>query len=352
MEYMRFGNLAEFYKVQGISLEVMRTVLHQVLQALEYLHDRSITHRDIKPENILVASPTPQLLTKICDFGLSADNTVLKSLCGTKLYAAAEIFDARKEKANPMKTNSYSNAVDIWAIAVVSYCFMKGLPQYTKDLSPQVWSRKICHAVNLANFEGVDLLRRMLQLNPLDRPSAKECLSDPWIRSATALAQSEMESDARPELQISRDIPSEQPTVILDPLWQVSEGPDGPGLLAVPQESRKRLRSFEAASRAQIVQKVQRRIRAQVRLEDNMQSSPRMHEYDRNDDDSRDPHDVTRISCFGKDGNPHSESSADSLLKVQTIGGNDGKKLILKRVRSTLKHFPPANKRESKVLRP
>jgi len=60
IEYMPLGNLTEPDKLQKISLEEMRTLLRQALQALAYLHDeKNTTHRDMKPENILVRSTTP-----------------------------------------------------------------------------------------------------------------------------------------------------------------------------------------------------------------------------------------------------------------------------------------------------
>ena len=83
MEYMPLGNLTE---LQRISLEEVRTVLRQALQALAYLHDeKNITHCDIKPENILVRSRTPELFIKICDFNLSTQSRFLKTHCGTAL---------------------------------------------------------------------------------------------------------------------------------------------------------------------------------------------------------------------------------------------------------------------------
>lgn len=122
MEYMPLGNLTE---LQRISSEEVRTVLRQALQALAYLHDeKNITHRDIKPENILVRSRTPELFVQLCDFGLSTQSSSLKTHCGTELYTAAEIF-----------TGSYTKSGDIWAIGVLGYQFIKGLPKHTGNLT-------------------------------------------------------------------------------------------------------------------------------------------------------------------------------------------------------------------------
>jgi serine/threonine protein kinase len=43
--------------------------LRDIIEALTYMHDKSIAHRDIKPENIVISS---EGVAKLCDFGWSA----------------------------------------------------------------------------------------------------------------------------------------------------------------------------------------------------------------------------------------------------------------------------------------
>lgn len=59
--------------------------LKDTIDALNYLHEKSIAHRDIKPENIVLTS---EKVAKLCDFGWSAlVETSRTTYCGTFDYA-------------------------------------------------------------------------------------------------------------------------------------------------------------------------------------------------------------------------------------------------------------------------
>ena len=70
MEYMNGGTLFEYMnKIRKISLKEAVSFLVDIIDAVTYLHQRSIVHRDIKPENIVLGS---EGVAKLCDFGWSA----------------------------------------------------------------------------------------------------------------------------------------------------------------------------------------------------------------------------------------------------------------------------------------
>ena len=102
MEYMPLGNLEQQNAASPISVEEMMVLMYQGLSALGYIHDIKITHRDLKPANILVHSRSP-FSTRLCDFGLAQDRSILQTFCGSAQYLAPEVFD----------NVSYTNAVDV-----------------------------------------------------------------------------------------------------------------------------------------------------------------------------------------------------------------------------------------------
>lgn len=333
MEYLPLGNLS---RLEKISLEEVRSVLRQALQALAYLHDeKNITHRDIKPENILVRSRTPELFIKLCDFGLSTQSSFLKTCCGTTLYAAAEIF-----------TGSYTKSVDIWALGVLSYQFIKSLPTHSEKLNPNKWTKEIRRAIDhtscQSNDPAVPLLKSMLELNPLDRPSAKTCLLHPWMQGALPFSQPGLE-------QRSLETISEQPTEIWNPPMQLEEEMRNP---TVPGVLRKRLRSSESiTSRTQPSKRGVKKLQVDKSLESNVRGllAEETDEHDRGHRLTTSPGRTTRTPHVGYERNTTLKNAGKGLPRVQITTGQTGQKAVLKRARSSFKQALPANEDVPKV---
>lgn len=62
--------MKEFFKTFQISKEDAKTIIPQIIDALDYLHERKITHRDFNIENILINPKNLQI--KIIDFGVAS----------------------------------------------------------------------------------------------------------------------------------------------------------------------------------------------------------------------------------------------------------------------------------------
>jgi serine/threonine protein kinase len=166
MEYCEGGNLRQH---EDLSEGEIMDMFEQQLKALNYLHKIGITHRDIKPENILVQSRFPELVTKLADFGFSTDSEWMKTACGTGMYLAPELA------IKPLK---YTKAVDIWALGVVGLQFCYSLPNKPRSWSIRDWTDKIERHARAYNGILSNLLLIMLDILPLMRPSAENCLAE------------------------------------------------------------------------------------------------------------------------------------------------------------------------------
>ncbi|KAK5464522.1 hypothetical protein LTR55_011735 [Exophiala xenobiotica] len=181
MEYLPLGNLAAQDQLSSVIDTDMLVICNQSLEGLSYLHSQNITHRDLKPENILLRSRTP-IHIKLADFGLAQDGSDLKTFCGSRMYAAPEIFLGQH----------YTNAVDIWSLGVIVMKFVYGLPQHgsakrkgkakqkeTLQSDGVSWCRSLIESAN--DWESdllIDFLTmHMLKWNPQERLSAAECLN-------------------------------------------------------------------------------------------------------------------------------------------------------------------------------
>lgn len=96
-ELLEGGELFDRIVEQGnFSEEKSAFVLIQVLQAINYMHNKNIAHRDLKPENILLESKDlDKLDVKISDFGFACffdPKNGLDTVLGSAMYMAPEII--------------------------------------------------------------------------------------------------------------------------------------------------------------------------------------------------------------------------------------------------------------------
>ena len=177
-EYVPGGSLDSYTELSTFECT---QVLWQLSSALEHLHNRnpSIGHRDIKPENILVKGRGADgICVKFADFGLSKAADVLKTCCGTLLWAAPEIYLKLADPAGA-KEDTYSVAVDNWSLGLVVASRECGLPEYEErwNTDAVAWIREVQRHVNdYHSKHGGELLYliidSMLVEDPDERSSA------------------------------------------------------------------------------------------------------------------------------------------------------------------------------------
>lgn len=115
---MMFGGdlLHRILEQRRLSESDSKYFLLQLLQGLNYMHNKGIAHRDIKCENLLLSDHGPSPILKISDFGLSKILQDNNTVCGTKYYASPEMVNNEK---------NYTHKVDIWSAGVVCYAMLR-----------------------------------------------------------------------------------------------------------------------------------------------------------------------------------------------------------------------------------
>ena len=177
MEYVEGGDLFDYITKNTFLPEQKACHFYrQIISVLEYLSEMGITHRDIKPENILLDQNHNNI--KFIDFGLSnycKDKELLQSSCGSPCYASPEMLSG-----NPYK----GCTTDLWSSGIVLYSMLVGsLPfddQEIQKLYAQIKAGKF-YIPSTLSLEAIDLLKRILEVNPSKRITIKQIKEHPWF---------------------------------------------------------------------------------------------------------------------------------------------------------------------------
>ncbi|SGZ56575.1 CIC11C00000003314 [Sungouiella intermedia] len=185
--------------------------IYQVLCGLKYIHSADVLHRDLKPGNLLVNADCE---LKICDFGLARgfledveqNAGFMTEYVATRWYRAPEIM---------LSFSNYTKAIDIWSVGCILGELLGGKPLFRgKDYVDQlnqilmilgtpkeatltkIGSVRAQNYVRLlpimrrvpylelfpgANPLALDLLEKMLTLDPFERITVNDALNHPYL---------------------------------------------------------------------------------------------------------------------------------------------------------------------------
>jgi hypothetical protein len=169
-----------------------RKVMLEFVTGLEAMHNANCYHRDLKPENLMVESHANHI--KIIDFGTCALNRDRSlSSIGSALYSAPEQMCCGKlghkwilsQGHDPGTMGAYDpEAADLFSIGSILYPLLSGMLPFESvedwcnfgiDMSMEEWDD--------ISDQAKDLIRRCMARDPAKRPTCREVLQHPWMRS-------------------------------------------------------------------------------------------------------------------------------------------------------------------------
>ena len=135
MEYVEGSTLKHYFEQKvRFGIPDVISILSQLLEALQYAHERGVWHRDIKPANIMIMSNGR---VKVADFGIArvetSTLTQVGAIMGTPGYIAPELY----------LSSEFDCRIDVFAAGVVLYQLLAGTTPFGG--SPEGVMYKVCY---------------------------------------------------------------------------------------------------------------------------------------------------------------------------------------------------------------
>ena len=165
------------------------SLIRNLVQALDYLHDKNISHLDVLPENLYLKFKKEQeernidiedeLLLEMSISKLTGSETLMSPVCRIPVYVSPEC----------LKGNSDGKESDMWSVGVICYVLLCGFPPFYSENIPELFT-----AIISADFDypdeywryisdsAIDFIDCLLVEDPAKRMSAKDALQHRWLQ--------------------------------------------------------------------------------------------------------------------------------------------------------------------------
>eukprot|EP01113_Clastostelium_recurvatum_P050426 TRINITY_DN9546_c0_g1_i1.p1 TRINITY_DN9546_c0_g1~~TRINITY_DN9546_c0_g1_i1.p1 ORF type:complete len:1341 (+),score=265.13 TRINITY_DN9546_c0_g1_i1:268-4290(+) len=164
-------NLYELVKqnqFRGLSTNLIRVFMVQILDSLIMLSQASVIHCDLKPENILLQSlNSPRI--KLIDFGSACfENQTVYSYIQSRHYRSPEVLFGQ----------TYSSSIDVWSLGCIAAELFLGLPLFPGSSE----FNQVCRIVEMLGLPPDEVLDRGRSSSRFFKPARSDSPGTPGPR--------------------------------------------------------------------------------------------------------------------------------------------------------------------------
>jgi serine/threonine protein kinase len=144
-----------------LDLNEARSIFTQILNGIEYIHNKGIIHRDLKPANILISD---NLNVKITDFGVGVIYDNLISDNNYSAYIGTEPYSSPEQtlgKVCSFSTDIYSMGIILFELLHIFNTSMERIVEIKKLKDPD------------SKYLVLPIIKHMINYKPSMRPSIK-----------------------------------------------------------------------------------------------------------------------------------------------------------------------------------
>ncbi len=150
----------------NVNLNILKNINIQLINTIEFLHNKGIVHRDIKPNNILLSNNK----IKICDFGFS------KQIIKNKKHIEYKNIDKIIGTPNFISLNVHNlieptRRDDLESIIYIIIYLIKDLPWREKDINKTKLLKQNLLDIDFLNEKEKKILNEIRQLDYYTEPN-------------------------------------------------------------------------------------------------------------------------------------------------------------------------------------
>ena len=171
---------------QGMTPRIVRQLFGQILEGLEYIHDKGLAHRDMKLDNCFLDQ---HVKIKVADFGCKKSlQSVMRTQVGADRCRAPEINGSEYQ----------GKPVDIFSCGVILFVMLTGKAPFNiaNDINHKRILRQAKRAMAMRKIEvseiATDLFNKMTAIDPEVRYTMAQVKEHPWMKEGECATEEEV----------------------------------------------------------------------------------------------------------------------------------------------------------------